>query len=216
MLEDDIGTETPPRGKLREGLARTRKELMGRFYQLLSGHAATAKHLRRVGQSPTDRCWWCGSGEKQTRSHLLVKCRRWGPEIRRLWKRVEMDCGWGSPRAPSVRLLFRDTRATPALEFLEDTRVGRMPDRVLLAGGPYLGEGEMEEVELWAPEEEEATGIGGSRVVRRMGLAHPLIPCLSFVFLCFGGGIGFLLSFVRRHLEGEQGNPTMAARASPG
>ena len=54
----------PPGGKLRKGLARTREELAGRFYQLLSGHAATAEHLRRIGQSRTDRCWWCGSGER--------------------------------------------------------------------------------------------------------------------------------------------------------
>ena len=54
----------PPGEKLRRRLARVRKELAGRFYQLLSGHAATAEHLRRVGQAPGDRCWWCGSGEK--------------------------------------------------------------------------------------------------------------------------------------------------------
>ena len=74
--------------------------------------------------------------------HLLVRCRRWNPEIKRLWKRVEVDCGWGGPRASSARILFRDARATPALlEFVEDTRVGRMPDRVMLAGGGGLGGG---------------------------------------------------------------------------
>ena len=56
------------------GLARVRKELAGRFYQLLSGHAAAAEHLRRVGQAPSDRCWCCGSGEGQSRYHLLVRC----------------------------------------------------------------------------------------------------------------------------------------------
>ena len=45
------------------------------------------------------------------------------------------------------------------LEFPGDTRVGRMPGRVLLAGGPDLDEEEMEEVELWAPEEEEGSDI---------------------------------------------------------
>ena len=99
----------PPRGgKLRKTLSRTRKEFVGRFYQLLSGHAAVADQLVRVNQAPSDRCWWCGSGEKQTRFHLFVKCRRWGPEIRRLWKRVELDCGWRGARAPSVRRLFGD------------------------------------------------------------------------------------------------------------
>ena len=69
---------------------------------------------------------------------------------------MEEDCEWGGPRASSVRLFSRDARATPALlEFLEDTRVGRMPGRVLLAGGSDLDE----EVELWAPEEEEGSDI---------------------------------------------------------
>ena len=38
-----------PGGKLRKRLARVRKELDGRFYQLLSGQAATAENLSRVG-----------------------------------------------------------------------------------------------------------------------------------------------------------------------
>ena len=117
--------------------------MAGRFYQLLSGHAATAD-LQRVGKSRTDRCWWYSRGERQTRLHLLVRYRRWGLEIKRLWKRVEEDCEWGGPRAQSVRLLFRDVRAIPALlEFFEDTRVGRIPGQVLLAGGPDLDEEEM-------------------------------------------------------------------------
>ena len=84
----------PPRGgKLRKALARTRKELAGRFYQLLSGHAVVTEHLVRVGQTQSDSCWWCWSGERQTRFHLLVRCRRWEPENKRLWRRVERDCG---------------------------------------------------------------------------------------------------------------------------
>ena len=139
----------PPGGKLRKGLARVKKELAGRFYQPLSGHAATAVHLRRVRQAPSDRCWWCGSGERQTRYHLLVRCRRWLPEIRRLWQRVEADCEWGTPRAPSVPLLSRNARATPApLEFLEGTKVGRMPGQILLAGGDVEDESDLGVIEL--------------------------------------------------------------------
>ena len=125
-----------------------RKELARRFYQLLSGNPATAPHLLRIGQAPNDRCWWCGSGERQTRHHLLIRCRRWTPEIRRLWQRVEKDCEWESPRAPSVRLLFRDARATPAvLEFLEDTKVGRMPGQALFGAQE---ESDLEEIVLWS------------------------------------------------------------------
>ena len=138
-----------PGGKMRGELGRVRKELAGHFYQLLSGHAATAPHLRRFGQPPSDECWWCRSGERQTRYHLFVRCRRWTPEIRRLWQDIERGCG---PRAPSVRFLFRDTRATPAvLDFLRNTGVGRMPGLALFG---YQGEEpDLEEIELVVPEE---------------------------------------------------------------
>ena len=44
-----------------------------------------------------------------------------------MWKRIERLCEWDTPRAPSVRLMFDDVRAGPAvLTFLRDTRVGRM------------------------------------------------------------------------------------------
>ena len=61
-----------------------------------------------------------------------------------------------SPRAPSVRLLYRDERATPALlESLEDTRLGRTLGLALI--GVVEEESELEEVVLW-PEEEEGPG----------------------------------------------------------
>ena len=66
----------PPKGgRMRKALGRARKELEGRFYQLLSGHAAVGERLRRVGQTTSDLFWWCGSGESQTRYHLFVKCQ---------------------------------------------------------------------------------------------------------------------------------------------
>ena len=109
---------------MRKDLNRTRKELASRFYQLLSGHAATAEHLRRVGQARSDTCFWRGSGERQTRHHLFVKCRRWAPEIRRLWQRVGAETGGGG--APSIGKLPGDERNVKAtLEFLEGTKVGK-------------------------------------------------------------------------------------------
>ena len=48
-----------------------------------------------------------------------------------------------------VRFLFRDARATPALlEFLEGTKVGQMPEMILLTGGLVEDEDELEEIEL--------------------------------------------------------------------
>ena len=75
-------------------------------------HAATGEYLTRIDQAQSSDCLWCGSGERQTRHRLFIRCRRWTPEIRRLGQRAE-DCEWKSPRAPSVRLLFRDERAIP-------------------------------------------------------------------------------------------------------
>ena len=69
----------------------------------------------------TDMCWWCNSGERQSRHHLFVKCRAWEVQIRELWRSVGKAC------APTARLLFRGERATPAvLQFLRDTKAGRM------------------------------------------------------------------------------------------
>ena len=153
---------------MRKELAKTRKEVAGRFYQLLSGHAATAEHLTRAGQAVTRECWWCGSGERQTRHHLFVKCRRWSPVIRRLWQKVEADCGGAG--APVIRRLFNDLRATPAvLEFLEDTKVGKMPGRILMAGGPELEEEEPEELSLRASGAEEGSDMSSSEEEGRPG-----------------------------------------------
>ena len=153
----------PPKGgKMRKALNTTRKEIAGRFFQLLSGNAAVAEHLVRVGQAPADTCWFCGTGERQARFHLFVKCRRWEPEIRKLWQRARLDSGWGG--APSIRRLFGSERNVPTiLEILERTRVGRIPGRVLLAGGPYLEEEDIECVYLQVlGESEDETGISSS------------------------------------------------------
>ena len=69
---------------------------------------------------------------------------------------VEMDCG--GQRAPSIRRLFNDTRAIPAvLEFLEKTKVGQMPSKLLMEAGQ--DDEEAEEIELWPQEEEEGSEI---------------------------------------------------------
>ena len=88
------------------------------------------------------------------RHHLLIKCRQWTPEIKRMWQRVRAESGWGG--APSIHRLFGDERNVKAiLEFLEETRVEGVPGRVLLAGGPDLEEEEMEGFSLQVLGEEE-------------------------------------------------------------
>ena len=64
----------PGRGPRRQQLCRTRKEVTGRYYQLLSGHVATGSYFRGKIQTDSDKCWWCGSGERQSRHHLFARC----------------------------------------------------------------------------------------------------------------------------------------------
>ena len=81
-----------------------------------------------------------------------------------MWQRIRLDCGWG--RAPSVRRLFGYERAVLAvLEFVENTRVGKMRGRILTAGGPDLEKEDLEGVSLQVQREgEDGTGLvrGGS------------------------------------------------------
>ena len=81
------------------------------------------------------------------------------------------------PRAPTVRLLSRDERATPAvLQFLRDTKVGRV---VTLAprGGDEEWE-ELEEIELW-PELGRARKFVATKGHPRMYLCSLFLPILS-------------------------------------
>ena len=83
-----------------------------------------------------------------------------------------MDCGWSE--APSIRRLIGDERAVPAvLEFLKDTKVGKMPGRILMAGGPDLEEEELEMLSLQA-QEEEGGGTGTSSSEEEDGPGPPL------------------------------------------
>ena len=81
------------------------------------------------------------------------------PEIRQLWQRVERDCEWAPRRTPTVRLLFRDERATQAvLGFPEKTRVGEIPGLAFL--GVEEEESDLEEIEMWLDEEDEPGSEG--------------------------------------------------------
>ena len=146
---------TPPKEpKLRKELRHERKALADCYYQLLSGHAATGDYLcNKIHQLSSDKCWWCGQDERQTRHHLFVNCAAWKPQIKELWKDVGYLCGWKHPRASRIALLFGDERATGAvLSSLRKTKVGQIvtiPPR-----GEARGEGE-------EGSEEERAEVGG-------------------------------------------------------
>ena len=105
-------------------MRRVKRTLAGRYYQLLSGHAETGTHRHRFGRTDTPACWWCTSGEPQSRHHLFTRCPAWRPQTRRLWKDIGEALGWKRPRAPSVRYLWEGKATDAVLEFLRTTRVG--------------------------------------------------------------------------------------------
>ena len=137
----------PGRGVKRRLLRRTPKHIAGRYYQLLSGHAAIGPYLKdKIHKVDDDRCWWCGGGKRQTRHHLFTECRAWAPQIRKLWRDIGKAQGWRHPRAPSVRWLWREKSTGAVLDFLGSTRVGCIrarrvvPEEAARAGSGDEGE----------------------------------------------------------------------------
>ena len=92
----------------------------------------------------------------------------------------------GGEGGASIRRLFGDERAVPEiLEFLEGTRVGKMPGRILVAGGPGLEEEELEGFSLQVQGEgEEGTGLSSSEEKEKP--APPPLECILplLSFLC--------------------------------
>ena len=73
----------PGRGLHRQHLRNTRKELAGRYYQFLSGHGSFGSYLRdKVKKVDSDRCWFCDTGERQSRFHLVARCPAWARQAR--------------------------------------------------------------------------------------------------------------------------------------
>ena len=56
-------------------------------YTILSDSTAAITRAR------SDKCWWCGQDERQTRHHLFVNCAAWKHQIKELWKDVGYLCG---------------------------------------------------------------------------------------------------------------------------
>ena len=90
--------------------------------------------------------------------------------------------------------------------------MGWIPGRVPLAGGPDVNESELEEVVLWAPEE-EAAGSSGVSEEEEEGPGPSPRMYLSLVSpLVFS----FALILRRRYGCRRPGYPTMTAQAGPG
>ena len=104
--------------------------MSGRYYQLLSGHAAIGPNLKgKIGKMTDDKCWWFGGGKQQTRHHLFAECRAWLPRVRKLWKDIGKAHGREHPRAPSGKWLWKEKSTEAVLVFLRSTRVGCISTR---------------------------------------------------------------------------------------
>ena len=74
-----------------------------------------------------------------------------------------MGAETGEGGAASIRKLFGSEKNTKAiLEFLRETKVGKIPGWVLLAGGPDLEEEELAGFSLLVLDEEFETGVVSS------------------------------------------------------
>ena len=107
-----------------------------------------------------------------------------------MWRRIERLCEWETPRAPAVRLMFDDVRATPAvLPFLRDTRVGRMV--------PLHSRGE--------EGEEDGEESGRELIAKGRRAGRDRLEGVSFLCLSFAPLV--CLFFLAEN--GEAGGPTM-------
>ena len=72
----------PPKDLRKEG-----EGVVSKVFQLLSGYAVIGSYLKdKTKTTQSDKCWWCGRGERQSRHHLFVKCQTWATQIEELWK----------------------------------------------------------------------------------------------------------------------------------
>jgi len=94
--------------------AKAPKRIAARFYQLKSGLALTATHMKQIKKQEDDQCWRCFRS-KQT----------WRPQQNAMWALVEKETKRGK-RKWSMAELFADERCSGAiLEFIRTTDVGR-------------------------------------------------------------------------------------------
>jgi len=105
---------------------------------LLTGHALVAPFLKdKLKKTDSDQCWWCETGKRQTRDHLIKECGRWKTEINVLWTTIGKKLGWKHHRNKKISKVFRQEKATGAiLQFLRDTDIGKIKNGALRTPTP--------------------------------------------------------------------------------
>jgi len=64
-------------------VAKARKRLAARFYQLKTGHYLTGQYPAWTTRRPDATCWWC-QYHTQTRDHPFKHCPEWKNQLRTL------------------------------------------------------------------------------------------------------------------------------------
>jgi hypothetical protein len=117
MLEKAKAYRPPKKTGFRSELRHVPKALASRYYQLMSGHALITPYLKdKIHKADSDECWWCATGQRQTREHVFKECSKWKAEITDLWRAVRNDAvGGRNPRWKSISELFQAEKATAAI-----------------------------------------------------------------------------------------------------
>jgi len=145
----------PDRKKPDQTVAKAKKRLASRFYQMKTGHCLTGQYLAWT-RRPDATCWWC-QYKTQTREHLFKNCPQWKSQQKALWATVleatrKLPGPTRSRDRTNIAELLADQRCSQAmLMFLATTDVGRT------SGPPAADEDEdaASEASEWEAREQE-------------------------------------------------------------
>ena len=73
---DGCGETPGEKTKPGQTVAKAKKRLASRFYQVKTGHCLTGQYLAWTTRRPDATRWWC-QYKNQTREHLFENCPQW-------------------------------------------------------------------------------------------------------------------------------------------
>jgi ribonuclease HI len=145
--------EIPPPPPKKSCLDNMKNALARTVAQIRTGHWRSATYLKQIRKMAEDKCWFCQTPARMTRSHVLLHC----PNAKLLAARAE---AWEGKNPGGVRVLL----ANPSLErklvkFSELSGVGRVMADGTDEEGAYAAT--MDEWVAWESVEEAAPRGGG-------------------------------------------------------
>jgi hypothetical protein len=112
--------EIPPPPPKKSCLDRMRNAIARTVSQIRTGHWRSAVYLKRIRKMADDKCWFCQSSARMTRSHILLHC----PNAKLQGARME---AWEGKDPGGVRVLLASPRwERRFVKFLELSGVGRV------------------------------------------------------------------------------------------